>query len=62
MLKVLSDDHELQQKGLRDWTDQKVLDIKHALQDYFCPTEKQWQELVLFRGRQVIEMALDGLT
>jgi hypothetical protein len=62
MLKVLSDDQQLQQQGKLDWSDQHVLDIKHALQDVFCPTDKQWQELVLFRGRQVIEMAIDGLT
>ncbi|AFJ03032.1 putative deacylase [Methylophaga frappieri] len=62
MLQVLYADHQLQQKGKVDWSDQATLDIKHALQDYFCPNETQWQELVLFRGRQVIEMALEGLT
>ncbi len=62
MLKVLSDDQKLQQSGKVDWSDDKTLDIKHATQDFFCPDEKQWQELVLFRGRQVLEMALDGLT
>lgn len=62
MLQVLSDDQKLQQKGKLDWQDDATLDIKHAMQDFFCPDQKQWQELVLFRGRQVIEMALDGLT
>jgi hypothetical protein len=45
-----------------DWNDHSTLDIKHGLQDYFCPNDKQWQELVLFRGRQVIEMAISGLS
>jgi hypothetical protein len=62
MLQVLSDDQKLQQKGKIDWSDDVTMDVKHAMQDFFCPDQKQWQELVLFRGRQVIEMALDGLT
>ena len=62
MLDVLFADQQLQQSGKVDWSEQKTLDIKHAMQDFFCPDEKQWQELVLFRGRQVIEMALEGLT
>ncbi|MDX1573988.1 MAG: DUF2817 domain-containing protein [Methylophaga sp.] len=62
MLRVLYADHLLQQSGKIDWTDQQTLDIKHAMQDFFCPDQTQWQELVLFRGRQVIEMALDGLS
>ncbi len=62
MLKVLFADQQLHQSGKIDWSDQKTLDIKHAMQDFFCPDETQWQELVLFRGRQVIEMALEGLT
>ena len=62
LLKVLSDDQKLQQSGKLDWSDDETMDVKHAMQDFFCPDEKQWQELVLFRGRQVIEMALDGLS
>lgn len=62
MLRVLHADHQLQQSGKVDWSDQTTLDIKHAVQDFFCPDQTQWQELVLFRGRQVIEMALEGLT
>lgn len=62
MLSVLFVDQALQKKGKVDWSDDKTMDIKHAMQDFFCPDQKQWQELVLFRGRQVIEMALDGLS
>ena len=62
MLSVLSADLNLHQQAKVDWTDQKTLDIKHAMQDFFCPDQKQWQELVLFRGRQVIEMAMDALS
>ncbi|HDZ16052.1 MAG TPA: DUF2817 domain-containing protein, partial [Methylophaga aminisulfidivorans] len=62
MLRVLADDQRLQQSGKLDWQDENTLDVKHAMQDFFCPDEKQWKELVLFRGRQVIEMAIDGMT
>jgi hypothetical protein len=61
MLNALFADQQLQQNGI-DWQDDATLNIKHALQDYFCPDDKQWKELVLFRGRQVIEMAINGLT
>lgn len=62
MLKVLMADHQLQQSGKIAWSEEETLNIKHAMQDFFCPDQTQWQELVLFRGRQVIEMALEGLT
>lgn len=62
MLRALFADQQLQQQGEIDWQDDDSLAIKHALQDFFCPAEKQWQELVLFRGRQVIAMALTGLS
>ncbi|MDH5592634.1 MAG: M14 family metallopeptidase [Gammaproteobacteria bacterium] len=61
MLRVLLADQKLQQQ-VTDWQDDETLEVKHAMQDFFCPDEKQWQELVLFRGRQVIEMALASLT
>jgi predicted deacylase len=61
MLRVLFADHQLQQQKI-SWQDEKTREIKYAMQDFFCPDEKRWQELVLFRGRQVIEMALNGLT
>ncbi|MFT7414301.1 MAG: hypothetical protein ACI9FO_000960 [Methylophagaceae bacterium] len=61
MLRVLFADQQLQQQNIR-WQDDKTRAIKYAMQDFFCPEQKQWQELVLFRGRQVIELALNGLT
>ena len=61
MLRVLFADQQLQQQKV-NWQDDKTREIKYAMQDFFCPDQKQWQELVLFRGRQVIEMALTGLT
>lgn len=60
LLSVLADDQKWQMNDNTDWSDSS-LTSKHALQDFFCPEEKQWQELVLFRGRQVIEIALDEL-
>ncbi len=32
-----------------------------AMQRHFCPSDPAWQELVLFRGRQVIAQAMQGL-
>ncbi|MDH3327514.1 MAG: M14 family metallopeptidase [Gammaproteobacteria bacterium] len=32
-----------------------------ALKDFFYPMEKSWQQQVLFRGRQVVSIALKGL-
>jgi len=32
-----------------------------ALKDFFYPVKKSWQQQVLFRGRQVVSMALEGL-
>lgn len=61
MLRVLFADQQLQQQKI-SWQDDKTREIKYAMQDFFCPDHKQWQELILFRGRQVIEMALNGLT
>lgn len=61
MLRVLFADQQLQQKNI-SWKDDKTREVKYAMQDFFCPDHKQWQELVLFRGRQVIEMGLKGLS
>ena len=35
--------------------------VKGAMQRHFCPPDSQWQEMVLWRGRQVIRLALAGL-
>lgn len=61
MLRVLFADQQLQQQKI-DWNDDETREIKYAMQDFFCPDQKQWQELVLFRGRQVIEIALTSLS
>jgi len=41
-------------------------DIRHEdvqrLKDFFYPCEVSWQQQVLFRGRQIISMALDGIS
>jgi hypothetical protein len=62
LLSVLAQDQQWQQSGETDWSADSTIETKHAMQDFFCPDEKQWQELVLFRGRQVIEMALAELS
>jgi hypothetical protein len=35
--------------------------IRAALRDYFIPPRADWQEMVLFRSRQVLRQALAGL-
>lgn len=42
---------------VRDIDDETV----QALKRFFCPDERSWQQQVLFRGRQVTDLALRGL-
>ena len=35
--------------------------IRNALRDHFYPPFADWQEMVLFRSRQVFRQALEGL-
>lgn len=58
---VLLQDHRLHQQGVPDWQAAATQTVKHAMRHHFCPASPQWQELVLFRARQVIRLALAGL-
>ena len=35
--------------------------VKQQLQRHFCPPDQQWQQMVIWRARQVIQLALTGL-
>lgn len=61
MFPVLRDDHMLHARGIVDWQDEKTRRIKSALRDHFYPAFPDWQQMVLFRSRQIVLQALAGL-
>ncbi len=62
MFPVLRDDHLLHGRGTAaDWSDPDTQRIKTALRDHFYPAVPAWQQLVLFRARQVFLQAISGL-
>lgn len=61
MLAVLRDEHALHAAGPLDWHDARTQQVKRALREHFCPPRRDWRELVLFRARQVLAQARDGL-
>lgn len=61
LFEVILADHRLHRHGLPDWHAATTRAVKQAMRDHFYPRQRQWQELVLFRSRQVIRLALDGL-
>lgn len=59
---ALRDDAWLWQHGAgADWADARAMPIRQALKDYFSPPRADWQEMVLWRARQVFRQALAGL-
>jgi hypothetical protein len=54
-------DHRLHAAGQIDWSSPRCQDVKQKMRRHFCPPDRQWQEMVLWRGRQVIRLALEGL-
>lgn len=54
-------DHRLHAAGSIDWSSPQTKQVKETMRRHFCPPDPQWQEMVLWRGRQVIRLALEGL-
>jgi len=54
-------DHKLHATGAIDWSSPHTKRIKDTMRRHFCPPDPQWQEMVLWHGRQVIRLALEGL-
>jgi predicted deacylase len=54
-------DHRLHSGGEVDWLSSQCQAIKQQMRRHFCPPDRQWQEMILWRGRQVIRLALEGL-
>lgn len=60
-LAALAADQWLHAQGGIDWNAPHARRIKAQVRAAFYPEEADWQEMVLFRGRQVMRRALAGL-
>jgi hypothetical protein len=54
-------DHVVHRAGAVDWNDPAVRKVKQDLKKFYHPGTTSWEELVLFRSRQVISQALNGM-
>jgi hypothetical protein len=61
-LVVLRADHWLHNQGAVDWEAARTREIKAAIRAQFAPEKLDWQEMVLFRARQILRQAGEGLT
>jgi hypothetical protein len=59
LFEVLLRDHQLWAQAGNDSARQAHSQL---MRQHFCPQDTAWQEMVLFRGRQVISQALRGLS
>lgn len=60
-LRAMRADHWLHVQGDVDWQAPEVQAIKAALKKHFYPGSRDWQEMVLWRSRQVQRQSLSGL-
>ncbi|MDT8375352.1 MAG: M14 family metallopeptidase [Mariprofundaceae bacterium] len=61
MVSVLRGDHWLHRQGLPEWQAARTQRIKADIRRHFYPATPDWQQMVLFRSRQCIAQALNGL-
>jgi len=61
LLRCLREDHQVRKPGQQPFTHADSERVRSQLRHQFYPEEIQWQSLVLFRGRQVIQLASLGL-
>lgn len=59
LFEVLLRDHQLWAQSDNDLARREHSQL---MRQHFCPNDKAWQEMVLFRARQVISQALRGLS
>ena len=59
--RALRDDHVLHAAGSVDWDAPETRRIKAALRRFYHPDTEDWRQMVLFRSRQLICQALDGM-
>ena len=60
MFEALRQDHFLHRQAV-DWFNRETQQVKQALRHIFYPGSVDWQEMTLWRGRQCIRQALQGL-
>lgn len=60
LFEVLLADHRLHAEAGGKMQHPDSHPVKQAMREHFSPASHQWRELVLFQGRQVIDMALRG--
>ena len=61
LLRCLREDHLIRKPGQQPFTHSDAERVRLQLLKQFYPAEPQWQTMVLLRGRQVIQMASQGL-
>ena len=61
MFEVLRLDHWLHARGPVDWHHSDTRQIKASIRKQFYPDTSAWQAMVLFQGRQTVDMAIRGL-
>ncbi|MGB0669972.1 MAG: M14 family metallopeptidase [Rhodospirillales bacterium] len=61
VIDALRGDNWLHRRGSVDWTQDDTLRVKQAMLEAFRPYRADWRDLILFRGRQVIDQAITGL-
>ena len=61
MFEVLRRDHFMH-RNIVDWGASETRQVKQAIRKFFYPETADWQEMVLMRGRQCIDQALQGLS
>lgn len=61
MIRVLRADHRLHAADSIDWHADDTQMVKAAMRRHFYPGTPDWQQMVLFRSRQVIAQALRGM-
>ena len=61
LLRCLREDHRVRKPGQQPFAHPDSERVRQQLLKQFYPAEPQWQTLVLMRGRQVIQMACQGL-
>ncbi len=59
LFEILLRDHQL---WAQSGNGQARLDHSKIMRRHFCPTDQAWQEMVLFRARQVIAQGLSGVS
>jgi hypothetical protein len=54
-------DHWLHAQGPVTWSDKRTQAIKQRLKNVMFPEREDWREAVLWRSRQVIRLAGEGM-